>query len=137
MAKAAAPEGAPPQEILKLGAAIWSKLTPKQKSTWEKRAADEKRNATKAMHTQDQLRVAKERELALRRLLAGLKGGADSALQLADELWPGDCAENAELFAGLHTLHVPSLRQSIGQAPVAGTKRQQGQKRVAEAINLF
>lgn len=121
---------------MKLGAAIWSKLTPKQKSTWEKRAAEEKRNAAKATHKQDQLRAAKERELALRRLLAGLEGGADGALQLADELWPGDGAENAELFAGLHTLLGPSWRQPIGRAPAAGAKRQQGQKRAA-TINLF
>lgn len=138
-AKALAPDGATPQEILKLGAAAWSKLTAKQKATWEKRAAQEKKIAARAKYNEEQTQLAKQREVALRRLLAGLEGGVDGALQLADELWPADTAENAQLFAGLHTvaaarpgsLPVPSWQQS---ATAADARRQ---KRAAEAIDLF
>jgi hypothetical protein len=142
-AKAAAPQDATPQEILKLSAAMWSKLTQKQKLTWEKRSAQEKRDAAKTAHNLEQVKLAKDRELALRRLLAGLDSGVNGALQLADELWPDDSAENSQLFAGLHTvaparggnLPVPSWRESGGGTAAVG--QQERQKRSAEAINLF
>ena len=118
---------------------MWSKLTSKQKASWEKRAVEEKRDAAKTAHELEQVKLAKERELALRRLLAGLDNGVDGALQLADELWPDDSAENWQLFAGLHTvaparggtLPVPSWQKS-------GTRdRRHRQQRAAAAINLF
>jgi hypothetical protein len=125
---------------------MWSKLTAKQKATWEKRAAEEKRDAAKTAHKLEQVKLAKERELSLRRLLAGLDSGVDGALQLADELWPDDSAENSQLFAGLHTvaparggtLPVPSWRKAgAGSVAAGATGRQHRQKRAAEAINLF
>eukprot|EP01043_Picozoa_sp_COSAG02_P100312 COSAG02_NODE_36393_length_455_cov_0.724719_1_plen_75_part_01 len=75
---------------------MWSKLTQKQKLTWEKRAAEEKRDAAKTAHKLEQVKIAKDRELALRRLLAGLKSGVNGAPQLADELWPDESAENSQ-----------------------------------------
>ena len=100
---------------------------------------EEKKDAAKAAHQLEQVKLAKERELALRRLLAGLDNGIDGALELADDLWPEDSAENSQLFAGLHTvaparggtLPVPSWQK-------VGTRDQQHrQKRAAAAINLF
>jgi hypothetical protein len=148
-AKAAAPEDATPQDIMKLGAAMWSKLTAKQKAPWEKRAAEEKRDASKAAskaaREAEQARLAKEREAALRRLLAGLAGSGAGALELADELWPDDEQENAELLAGLHTvaaamggtLPVPSWRAGGGggRGGAGGKKRQR--TGAAAAVDLF
>ena len=98
----------------------WSKLTPAHKARWDKRAAEEKKDAAKAMRKQEQLKLAKERELALRRLLAGLEGSGEAALQLADELWPGDGVENAELLAGLHT--VAPARGGVDRLPPLQTQ---------------
>ena len=38
-AKDAAPEGTTPQEMMRLGAALWKKMSAKQKAPWEKRSA--------------------------------------------------------------------------------------------------
>ena len=137
-AKDAAPEGTPAQELMRLGAALWKKMSAKQKAPWEKQAAAEKvaqQKAARQEHdrqkVEEKATLAEARELELRRKLAGLLGGdGEAARELADELWSSDEDENSELVAGLHTvggggatggtLPLPSWRQPGGGVTCSG-----------------
>eukprot|EP01045_Picozoa_sp_COSAG04_P008852 COSAG04_NODE_499_length_13372_cov_8.292398_7_plen_1071_part_00 len=150
-AKAAAPD-AGPQDIMRLGAAQWSKMTAQEKAPWERRAKEEKTAMAKAAREEEKNARGREREAELRGRLRLL--GEEAVAELMGELWPDDEEENASLVGGLHLapaaganmLPAPSwaaggagagAAAGAAAAPRAGGAAKKKKRRAATAIDLF